>query len=80
MVVTLVLGSEAVCSDGCRGQVRAIVLAPAAGTVTHLVVEPGRRADLVLVDGDPLRDIAATRSLRRVWCGGIGRRPAELDG
>ncbi len=35
------------------------------------VVEPGRRADLVLIDGDPLQDIRATRSLRRVWCGGI---------
>ena len=37
------------------------------------VIEPGRRADLVLIDGDPLQDIRATRSIRRVWCGGIGR-------
>ena len=36
------------------------------------VIEPGRRADLVLIDGDPLQDIRATRSIRRVWCGGAG--------
>ena len=46
MVVTLVLGSEAVCSDGYRGEVRAVVLDPAAGTVTHLVVEPEGRSGL----------------------------------
>jgi sporulation protein YlmC with PRC-barrel domain len=46
VVVTLVLGSEAVCSDGYRGQVRAVVLDPAAGTVTHLVVEPDGRSGL----------------------------------
>ena len=34
------------------------------------VIEPGRRADLVLIDGDPLRDIKATQAIRRVWCGG----------
>jgi len=45
-VVTLVLGSEAVCSDGYRGQVQAVVLDPAAGTVTHLVVEPEGRSGL----------------------------------
>ena len=39
------------------------------------VIEPGRRADLVLIDGDPLQDIRATRSIRRVWCGGAGHAP-----
>jgi imidazolonepropionase-like amidohydrolase len=38
-------------------------------------VEPGRRADLVLIGGDPLQDIRATRSIRRVWCGGTERVP-----
>lgn len=38
-------------------------------------VEPGRRADLVLIDGDPLQDIRATRSIRRVWCGGAEHAP-----
>ncbi len=39
------------------------------------VIEPGRRADLVLIDGDPLQDIKATRSLRRIWCGGVEVAP-----
>jgi imidazolonepropionase-like amidohydrolase len=33
-------------------------------------IAPGRRADLVLVDGDPTRDISATRNIRGVWIGG----------
>ncbi|MBA3905095.1 MAG: amidohydrolase family protein [Pseudonocardiales bacterium] len=33
-------------------------------------VVPGLRADLVLVDGNPLMDIAATRRIRHVWCAG----------
>ena len=39
------------------------------------VIEPGRRADLVLIDSDPLHDITATRSIRRIWCGGIEVTP-----
>ncbi len=35
------------------------------------VVAPGRRADLVLIAGDPLTDIRATRNIDRVWCAGI---------
>jgi sporulation protein YlmC with PRC-barrel domain len=46
VVITLVLGSEAVCRDGYRGEVRAVVLEPADGTVTHLVVEPEGRSGL----------------------------------
>lgn len=33
-------------------------------------VEPGRRADLVLLGGDPTRRIGATRDIRGVWVGG----------
>jgi len=33
-------------------------------------ISPGRRADLVLVDGDPTRNISATRSIRGVWIDG----------
>jgi len=29
------------------------------------------RADLILVDGDPTLDIAATRAIRHVWLGGV---------
>jgi imidazolonepropionase-like amidohydrolase len=35
------------------------------------VIEAGRRADLVLIDGDPIADIRATRQIRRVWCTGV---------
>ena len=34
-------------------------------------VDPGLRADLVLIDGDPTTDIRTTRNLRRVWCAGV---------
>ena len=33
---------------------------------------------MLLVDGDPLRDIRAVRSITRVWCGGIEHIPAHL--
>jgi imidazolonepropionase-like amidohydrolase len=33
-------------------------------------IEPGRRADLLLVDGDPLADITRTRSIVSVWKAG----------
>lgn len=35
------------------------------------VVESGKRADLLLVDGDPTADIAATRNIRSVWISGV---------
>ncbi|WP_405010011.1 amidohydrolase family protein [Kitasatospora sp. NBC_01539] len=34
------------------------------------VIEPGRRADLLLVDGDPTTDITATRTIAGVWIAG----------
>ncbi|MFC4120422.1 amidohydrolase family protein [Nonomuraea zeae] len=35
------------------------------------VIAPGKRADLVLVGGDPLADITATGNILRVWCAGV---------
>jgi imidazolonepropionase-like amidohydrolase len=35
------------------------------------VIAPGKRADLVLIDGDPVRDITAIGNVAAVWCGGI---------
>lgn len=40
-------------------------------------IAPGLRADLVLVAGDPVRDITATRNIVRIWKGGVPvERPA----
>lgn len=46
------------------------------GLLDRGTVAPGLRADLVLVDGDPLADIRATRAVRRVWCAGVPQTPA----
>jgi len=35
------------------------------------VIEAGRRADLLLIDGDPTQDIAVTRAIRSVWVAGV---------
>jgi sporulation protein YlmC with PRC-barrel domain len=58
VVITLVLGSEAVCRDGYRGEVRAVVLEPADGTVTHLVVEPEGRSGLARLVPFGLAEVA----------------------
>ncbi|MDQ0785604.1 imidazolonepropionase-like amidohydrolase [Streptomyces sp. B3I8] len=39
-------------------------------------ITPGQRADLLLIDGDPLADIRASRNIRRIWCGGTETAPA----
>jgi imidazolonepropionase-like amidohydrolase len=59
---------------------RAATVLPAEhfGLIDRGTVAPGRRADLVLVDGDPLHDIRAVASITRVWCGGIEHTPAHL--
>ena len=58
--------------------VRAATSRPARyfGLPDRGVIEPGRRADLVLIDGDPLRDITVIRSIRHVWCGGAEVKPS----
>ena len=43
-------------------------------------VEVGKKADLVLLDGDPLEDISNTRRIVSVWSGGRYYDRAELDG
>ncbi len=42
-------------------------------------IAPGLRADLVLVNGDPTRDITATRRIARIWKNGyaVVREPAS---
>jgi hypothetical protein len=51
----------------------ALRLLPETGTI-----EPGKRADLVVLDADPLRDIRNTRRIRYVMLGGKLLRPEEL--
>jgi len=65
-VVTLVLGSEAACSDGYRGEIRAVVIDPAAGTVTHIVVEPKGRSGLARLV--PLDIVDVTPGQIRIRC------------
>jgi sporulation protein YlmC with PRC-barrel domain len=62
-MITLVLGSEAVCRDGYRGEVRAVVLEPADGTVTHLVVEPEGRSGLARLVPLDLAEVARDGTL-----------------
>lgn len=45
----------------------------------HGSIEAGKRADLVLLDGDPLAGIANTRSIRAVFLGGVVLDRARLD-
>lgn len=54
---------------------RAATVLPARhfGLTDRGAIAPGLRADLVLVDGDPLTDITATARVRAVWCGVVQR-------
>lgn len=47
-----------------------LLAAEAFGLHDRGAITPGRRGDVVLVAGDPSRDIAATRDIRGVWIGG----------
>lgn len=44
--------------------------AAAYGVDSVGALEPGRRADLILIDGNPNQNIADTAKIRRVWIGG----------
>ena len=59
-MTTLVIGSGVVGSDGYRGEVLALVIDPAARTVTHLVVEPHGRSGLARLVPLDLADLAGT--------------------
>jgi imidazolonepropionase-like amidohydrolase len=51
-----------------------VVPAQYFGFTDRGVIEAGRRADLVLIDGDPTQDITATRAIRGVWVAGVQAR------
>ena len=59
-MTALVIGSEAVGSDGYRGEVLAVGVDPAARSVTHLVVEPRGREGLARLVPLDLADLADT--------------------
>jgi sporulation protein YlmC with PRC-barrel domain len=65
-LITLVIGSDAVCSDGYRGEVLAAVIDPAAHTVTHIVVEPKGRQGLARLV--PLDRVDASSDQIRLGC------------
>jgi hypothetical protein len=65
-LITLVIGNEAVCSDGYRGEVRAVVIDPAARTVTHIAVEPEGRSGLARLV--PLDLVDAAEGRLRLGC------------
>jgi imidazolonepropionase-like amidohydrolase len=52
---------------------RSATVLPAAffGFTDRGVIDSGRRADLLLVEGDPTQDIAATRAICGVWAAGV---------
>ncbi len=56
-----------------RNGVEALGIADEVGTV-----EPGKRADLVVLEADPLADIANTRRITQVLLGGRVHTPDEL--
>jgi sporulation protein YlmC with PRC-barrel domain len=58
-VTTIEIGSDAVCSDGFRGEVISVVIDPAEARVTHLVVEPKGRSGLARLVPLDLVDAAA---------------------
>ncbi|MDG6105804.1 amidohydrolase family protein [Dactylosporangium aurantiacum] len=61
------------CGLGPARALAAATTAPARvfGLTDRGRVAPGQRADLVLVSGDPLTDITATRGIERIWRAGI---------
>lgn len=58
---------------GTRGAAHAMGRLDERGTI-----EIGKRADLLLLDADPTRDITATRRIRAVIHGGVVLAEAEL--
>jgi sporulation protein YlmC with PRC-barrel domain len=65
-LITLVIGSDAVCTDRYRGEVLAAVIDPAARTVTHIVVEPKGRQGLARLV--PLDLVDASSDQVRLGC------------
>jgi hypothetical protein len=78
-MTTLVIGSSTVGSDGYRGEVLALVVDPAARTVTHLVVEPHGRAGLARLVPLDLVDLADPADLAGAPPGQVRLRCTEAE-
>ncbi len=78
-MTTLVIGSDAVGSDGYRGEVLAVVIDPAARTVTHLVVEPHGRAGLARLVPLDLADLTEPADLAGAPPGQVRLRCTEAE-
>lgn len=50
------------------------------GLADRGVIEPGRRADLVLLSGDPTNEISDTQLISHVWIGGESVDPSDYPG
>ncbi|MHA6761393.1 amidohydrolase family protein [Streptacidiphilus sp. PAMC 29251] len=61
---------------------RAATVLPARhfGLADRGAIAPGLRADLLLLSGDPVADIRATRTIERVWCAGIEYQAVTTKG
>jgi hypothetical protein len=70
MLVNLRFGLAATCTDADRCCPLRLNPHECSASPTDDVAA-GQRADLVLVSGDPLTDITATRAIERIWRGGI---------
>ena len=57
-----------------------IVAAQFFGLSDRGVIAPGKRADLVLIDGDPLQDTSAVSKIAAVWCAGVLVSDAPVAG
>jgi imidazolonepropionase-like amidohydrolase len=69
------LSRSQVLTMATRNGADALGILEEAGTI-----EPGKRADLVILDADPLRDLRNTRRIRYVVLGGEILRPRDLLG
>ena len=57
-----------------------IVAAQHFGLSDRGVIAAGKRADLLLIDGDPLQNISAVSKIAAVWCAGVPVSDATVTG
>lgn len=62
---------DAALSPGDALQAAPILPAKHFGLFERGTIEPGKRANLVLLAENPVDDLRAIHSLKRVWCAGV---------